>query len=152
MRINKLVLPIFSIVLLFATACSDDEPIVMENIVGTWSEQYPSGLQTEGFVTWDFSNLGALTIRVYDAFAGDNSNTYDYILSEEQKSITIAGDIKNSNGIMVHDTFAVYDVVKLTKQELRIKQSWVNTSYDELAPDEKNSFLLGGWKDVSFKR
>ena len=109
-------------------------------------------MQTEGFVTWDFSNLGALTIRVYDTFAGDNSNTYDYILSEEQKSITIAGDIKNSNGIMVHDTFAVYDVVKLTKQELRIKQSWVNTSYDELAPDEKNSFLLGGWKDVSFKR
>lgn len=153
MRINKLVLPVLSIVFLFVTACSDDDdPIVMENIVGTWSEQYPSGLQTEGFVTWDFSDLGSLTIRNYDAFAGDHTNTYDYTISEEQKTITIAGDVKNSNGMMVHDKFAVYDVVKLTNHELRIKQSWVNTTYDDIDQDDKNSFLLVGWKEVSFKR
>lgn len=54
--------------------------------------------------------------------------------------------------MMVHDTFAVYDVVKLTNHELRIKQSWVNMTYDDIDHDDKNSFLLGGWKEVSFKR
>lgn len=41
---------------LIMTACSnDDEPIVIDNIVGTWHVQYPAGLQTE-----DLSN-GLLT-------------------------------------------------------------------------------------------
>lgn len=66
--------------------------------------------------------------------------------------MTISGYITNSEDELVHDKFAVYDVVKLTKKELRIKQSWVNTDYDNLEPENKNAFLLGGYKDVIFKK
>lgn len=150
---NKLIIPFMFIVYLFTTACSkDDEPLAFNNIVGSWTKQYPEGVQTEGFIEWTFFNTGELNIRVYDVFAGDSSTEYEYDLSEENKSITISGNITNSEGELVHDKFAVYDIIKLTKKELRIKQSWVNTTYDNLEPENKNSFLLGGYKDVIFKK
>ncbi len=140
------------VVCLSLSACSDDEPVVLDNIVGGWVLKYPAGLQTEGFVEWNFTSSNELDIRVYDVFSGDISSKYDYKLSEEKKSLTISGNIKNMEGEVAYDTFAVYDVVKLTKKELRIKQSWVNTSYEDLAPEDKNVFLLGGYKEESFKR
>lgn len=150
---NKLFIPFLFISCLFMTACSDeDEPVVLDNIVGTWTKQYPEGLQTEGFIEWIFNPSGELDIRVHDVMAGDTSTKYDYALSEENKSITISGNIKNSEGKLVYDKFAVYSVVKLTKKELRISQSWVNTDYDNLEPENKNAFLLGGYKDVVFKK
>lgn len=150
---NKLIIPFLFITCLFMTACNDeDEPVVLDNIVGTWTKQYPEGLQTEGFIEWSFNTSGELAIRVYDVMAGDSSTKYDYVLSEENKSMTISGYITNSEDELVHDKFAVYDVVKLTKKELRIKQSWVNTDYDNLEPENKNAFLLGGYKDVIFKK
>lgn len=150
---NKLLITLFFITCLFITACNDeDEPVVLDNIVGTWTKQYPEGLQTEGFIEWSFNTSGELDIIVYDVMAGDSSTKYDYVLSEENKSMTISGYITNSEDELVHDKFAVYDVVKLTKKELRIKQSWFNTSYDNLEPENKNAFLLGGYKDVIFKK
>ena len=146
-------LPFLFIACLFMTSCSDDnEPLVLNNIEGTWIKQYPEGLQTEGFVEWTFKTTGELDVRVYDAFAGDSSTKYDYVLTAENKSITISGNITNSEGEVVRDKFSVYDVIKLTKKELRIKQSWVNTTYDNLEPENKNPFLLGGFKDVVFKK
>lgn len=150
---NKLLITLLFITCLFMTACNDeDEPVVLDNIVGTWTKQYSEGLQTEGFIEWSFNTSGELDIRVNDVMAGDSSTKYDYVLSEENKSMTISGYITNSEDELVHDKFAVYDVVKLTKKELRIKQSWVNTDYDNLEPENKNAFLLGGYKDVIFKK
>lgn len=150
---NKLLITLLFFASLFMSACgNDNEPVVLDNIVGTWTKQYPEGLQTEGFIEWSFNTSGVLDIRVYDVMAGDSSTQYDYVLSEENKSMTISGYITNSEDELVHDKFAVYDVVKLTKKELRIKQSWVNTDYDNLEPVNKNAFLLGGYKDVIFKK
>ena len=150
---KKLIIPLFFIACLFMASCvNDDDPVVLDNIEGAWTKQYPEGLQTEGFVEWAFKTTGELDIRVYDVFAGDSSTKYDYVFSQENKSITISGDITNSEGQLVNDKFAVYDVIKLTKKELRIKQSWVNTNYDNLTPENKNVFLLGGYKEASFKR
>lgn len=150
---NKLLISFLFISCLFMAACGEDnEPVVLDNIVGTWTKQYPEGLQTEGFIEWSFNTTGELDIRVYDVMAGDSSTKYDYILSEGNNSITISGNIKNSDGEIVHDKFAVYDVVKLTKKELRIKQSWVNPNYDNLEPEDRNAFLLGGYKEVTFKK
>ena len=150
---NRLLMIISITACFFMAACSDDnEPVVLDNIVGTWTKQYPEGLQTEGFIEWSFKTSGELDIRVYDVMAGDSSTKYDYVLSEENKSMTISGYITNSKGEIVHDKFVVYDVVKLTQKELRIKQSWVNKDYDNLEPENKNAFLLGGYKDVLFKR
>lgn len=150
---NKLLITLLFFASLFMSACgNDNEPVVLDNIVGTWTKQYPEGLQTEGFIEWSFNTSGELDIRVYDVMAGDSSTQYDYVLSEENKSMTISGYITNSEDELVHDKFAVYDVVKLTKKELRIKQSWVNTDYDNLEPVNKNAFLLGGYKDVIFKK
>lgn len=137
---------------LLMTACSNDEPVVLENIVGTWDLQYPEGLQTEGFTEWGFESNGTLSIRVCDAFAGDYTSKYTYSISKEDKSITISGDIKNMEGETVNDRFASYEIVKLSKKELRIKQTWVNAKYDDLAPEDKNVFLLGGYKEESFRR
>lgn len=138
---------------LIMTACSnDDEPIVIDNIVGTWHVQYPAGLQTEGFIEWSFNSNGELSIRNYDVFAGDYTSEYVYSISEEDRSITISGDIKNIDGEAITDKFAIYEIVKLSKKELRIKQSWLNTSYDDLAPEDKNDFLLEAYKEVSFRR
>lgn len=136
----------------FMTACSDDEPVVLDNIVGVWNKQYPEGLQTEGFIEWVFTSSEELDIRVYDVFAGDYTFKYDYTLSEKKKSIEISGSIKNSEGETVYDKFAVYDIVKLTRKELQIKQSWVNMNYEDLEPENKNVFLLGSYKEESFKR
>ena len=67
---------------LIMTACSnDDEPIVIDNIVGTWHVQYPAGLQTEGFIEWSFNSNGELSIRNYDVFAGDYTSEYVYSIS-----------------------------------------------------------------------
>ena len=149
----KFLIPFLFIVSLFATSCSaGNEPVVPNNIVGTWTKQYPEGLQTEGFIEWSFQTTGELYIKVYDVFAGDSSTKYDYVLSEENKSITISGHITNAEGELVRDKFAVYDVIKLTKKELRIEQSWVNTTYDNLEPENKNVFLLGGYKEVIFRK
>ena len=101
---------------------------------------------------WTFKTTGEVDVRIYDAFAVDSSTKYDYVLTEENKSITISGNITNSEGVVVRDKFIVYDVIKLTKKELRIKQSWVNTIYDNLEPENKIPFLLGGFKDVVFKK
>lgn len=150
---KKLIIPLLFITCLFVASCvNDDEPVVFDNVGGTWTKQYPKGLQTEGFIEWAFKTTGELYIRVYDVFAGDSSMKYEYVLSEENKSITISGNITNSDGLLVNDKFAVYDVIKLTRKELRIKQSWVNTNYDNLESENKNVFLLGGYKDVIFKR
>lgn len=141
------------IVCLIMTACSnDDEPIVIDNIVGTWHVKYPAGLQTEGFIEWVFTSNGELSIRNYDVFAGDYTSEYVYSISEESKSITISGDIKNAEGETITDKFAIYEIVKLSKKELRIKQSWLNTSFEDLAPEDKNDFLLEAYKEVSFRR
>ena len=150
---NKLIIPLLFIACLFMVSCADDnEPVVLDNIEGTWTKQYPEGLQTEGFIDWSFSTRGELVIRVYDVFAGDSSTKFDYVLSNENKSVTISGYIINSKGELVHDKFAIYDVTKLTNKELRIKQSWVNTNYDNLDTENKNAFLLGGYREVMFKK
>lgn len=150
---NKLIIPLLFIASMLLTACSDDdEPVVVDNIVGTWVKQYPEGLQTEGFIDWVFNTNGELNVKVSDVFAGDSSIKYDYALSDKDKSLTISGYIKNVEGETIHDKFAIYDVVKLTKKELRIKQSWVNTNYDSLEPEDRNAFLLGGYKEVTFKK
>lgn len=150
--ISAIILPLLLIISIAMTSCSDDEPVVTDNIVGTWLLQYPDGLQTEGFIEWSFGSSGELRIQVYDVFSGDSFTTYDYALSEEKKSITISGEITNSKGETVYDTFAIYDIVKLTKTELHLMQSWVNTGYNHLEPENMNAFLLGGYKDASFKR
>lgn len=151
---KKLIILLVFISCLFMASCVNyDEPVVLDNVEGTWTKQYPEGLQTDGFIEWVFKTTGELEIRVYDVFAGDYSSTkFDYVLSDENNSITISGNITNSEGRMVNDKFAVYDVIKLAKKELRIKQSWVNTNYDNLEPENKNVFLLGGYRDVIFKR
>ncbi len=137
---------------LIMTACSKDEPVSVENITGTWDLQYPEGLQTEGYVEWIFNSNGQLLIRSNDVFAGDHTSSYEYSTSEQNKSLTISGEITDSEGNTAHDAFAVYEIVKLSKKELKIKQTWVNTKYDDLAPEDKNAFLLGGYKEESFKR
>lgn len=80
------------------------------------------------------------------------TSEYVYSISEENRSITISGDIKNIDGDATTDKFAIYEIVKLSKKELRIKQSWLNTSYDDLDPEDKNDFLLEAYKEVSFRR
>ena len=149
---KKLIIIFSFIACLIMTACSnDDEPVVLENIVGTWDLQYPEGLQTEGFTEWTFESNGTLSIRVCDAFAGDYTSKYTFSISKENKSLTISGDIKNIDGETVNDRFVVYEIVKLSKKELRIKQTWVNSKYDDLLPEDKNVFLLGGYKEASFR-
>ena len=87
---KNFLIPFLFIACLFMSACSDDnESLVLNNIEGTWIKQYPEGLQTEGFVEWTFKTTGELDVRVYDAFAGDSSTKYDYVLTEENKSIAI---------------------------------------------------------------
>ncbi len=150
---KKTITYLMFIACLIMTACSnDDEPIVIHSVVGTWNVQYPAGLQTEGFTEWSFNTSGELSIRTYDVFAGDHTSTYDYSISEENKSLTISGDIKNAEGETIHDKFAIYEIVKLTKKALRIKQTWLNTGFDDLSPEDKNVFLLGGHKEESFRR
>lgn len=150
--VSAIILPLLFITALVMTSCSDEEPVVPDNIVGTWDLQYPDGLQTEGFIEWSFGSSGELRIQVYDVFSGDSFTSFDYALSEEKKTITISGNIINSAGETVHDTFAVYDIVKLTKSDLHLRQSWVNTGYNHLEPEDMNAFLLGGYKEPSFKR
>lgn len=85
---------------LFMTACRyNDEPVVPDNILGTWTKQHPDGLQTEGFIECSFNSSGVLDIRVSDVIAGDTSIQYDYEISEENKSMTISGFITNSKGL-----------------------------------------------------
>ncbi len=151
-NMKKLSILFLFVACLIMTACSKDEPVTLENIVGAWDLQYPEGLQTEGYVEWEFNSNGQLFIRSYDVFAGDHTSRFDYLISEEKKSLTISGDITDSEGETVHDTFAIYTIDKLSKKELLIKQSWVNTKYEDLAPEYKNVFLLGGYKEESFRR
>lgn len=135
------------------TACSnDDEPVAAQNIVGVWNLQYPEGLQTEGFTEWNFKETGTLEIRVYDVFSGDHTCEYDYELSGEKSTVTISGNLRNQAGETVHDVFAIYEVVKLSKKALSIRQSWVNPGYEDLEPEDKNSFLLGSYKEETFRR
>ncbi len=150
---KKLIVDFLFIACLFMPSCSNEnEPIAFANILGTWTVKYPEGLQTEGFVTWSFNSKGELIIYSCDAFAGDHTSMYDYTISEENNSILISGNLKISDREIIHDTFASYEVVKLSKNELQIKQSWVNDDYADFAPEDKNVFLLGGYKEVSFKR
>lgn len=149
---KKLSIILMCVAGLIITACSKDEPVTVENIVGTWDLQYPEGLQTEGYVEWKFNSNGQLFIRSYDVFAGDHTSGYDFLISEENKSLTISGEITDSEGNTTHDAFAVYEIVKLSKNELQIKQTWVTTKYDDIAPEDKNAFLLGGYKEESFRR
>lgn len=70
---NKLLITLLFITCLFMTACNDeDEPVVLDNIIGTWTKQYHDGLQTEGFIEWSFNTSGELDIRVYDVMSGDS--------------------------------------------------------------------------------
>ncbi len=150
---KNLIIPLIFIACLFMTSCSHgDEPIVLDNIVGCWTLQYPEGLQTEGFVEWTFNSNGELIIQTYDVFSGDYTSMYDYSISEENKSLTISGNINNAEGETIHEKFAIYEIAKLSKKALQIKQSWVNTSFEDLAPEDKNVFLLGGFKGESFNR
>ncbi len=152
---KKFIYPILFIAAIFLSACSDDEPVVTDNVVGSWNLQYPEGLQADGFVDWSFSPTGTLEIKVSSIFSGDHFSQFEYSLSEENKTLTISGDITDAEGHTVRDRFAVYDVVKLTKKELRIKQTWVNTSYtnyDNFPPENQNSFLLGGYQEETFRK
>lgn len=100
---NKLIIPLLFIASMLLAACSDDdEPVVIDNIVGTWVKQYPEGLQTEGFIDWVFNTNGELNVKVSDVFAGDSSIKYDYALSDKDKSLTISGYIKNIEGETIH--------------------------------------------------
>ncbi len=137
---------------LFATACDKEESLPLDQIAGVWCKQEPAGLQTEGFVTWSFDEYGVLEVRVYDVFSGDHVNPYEYRLFEDHRSLAVLGDIRNADGVVVRDTLVLYEVVKLTKNRMRLRRTWVNTAYDGLAPEEKNTFLLDGYTDVSFKR
>ncbi len=150
---KKLIMLFLFVACLFVAGCShDDEPVVAENVVGTWILQYPEGLQTEGFVEWEFNSSGELLIRTYDVFAGDHSSKYDFSISEENRSLTISGEIVMAEGETIQDTFAIYEIVKISKKEMRIRQKWMNSKYDDLKPEDKNAFLLGGYKEESFKR
>ncbi len=150
---KRLIIPFLFVACLFMTACSnDDEPVVPESIIGSWDEQYPPDLQTDGFIRWNFNLDGSLIVTSVSVWTGDIHSEFDYTISEDDKTLTIGGEIKNAEGEMVRDNFVVYDVVKLTKDEMQLHQTWVNTAYDDLAPEDKNSFLLGSWKDVTFTR
>lgn len=148
---KKFALPFLALFCMLMSACNDNE-IYGEKLVGTWLKQYPAGLQTEGFVDWNFSSGGVLTVEVYDVFAGDDTSTYMYAYSDENKTFTVSGDLILSDGSKIHDDFAIYSIQKLTDKDLQIKQTWLNPKYDNLEATLKNSFLLGSYKDVKFKR
>lgn len=150
---NRLIIPFLFVACLFVTACSnDDEPVVLDSIVGTWVEQYPPNFISDGFITWTFGQDGSMIVTSVSIWAEDANTAFDYTLSAPDKTLTIGGDIKNAEGETVHDNFVAYDIVKLTKDEMTLHRSWINTAYDDLAPEDKNSFLLGSWQDVTFTR
>ena len=78
-------------ILLVAGLCGCDDwiddwkaSIDVANLSGTWQKEYPKDVQTEGFVTWTFTEgghpflNGVLTIHVSDVFAGDSDVRYYY--------------------------------------------------------------------------
>lgn len=148
--LKKLLLPFILLSCLLLTSCSDDEPITPASLIGSWSKQYPEGLQTEGGVIWQFVGDGELFVNVYDAFAGDFVYSVGYTLQPDAKTLTIEGTNIENDG---PEKLAEYKIVKLTDKELKLKRTWHNdrylTGYD---PTTLNPFQLGGFEEITLRR
>ena len=133
------------------TGCKDDDqPVTMENVVGSWVIQHPAGVQTEGFVTWTFKPDGRLIISVCDVFAGDSESEYFYELFEHDKSIHVSGFVTEPDEEVSKCAFADFYVTSLKSNELRLNRYWLNEGPDWVT--ESNPFRFPDRENINFAR
>lgn len=123
---KNIILILIAVLSLTSCAMGGDDPQIQADITGVWEEQYPEGLQTEGFVEWVFSKDGKLDIRIYDVFAGDTQLQYQYELWIEGNSVNVFGYVDNGEQGNERISFASFDIARLTNEELHLKCVWYN--------------------------
>ena len=90
------------------------EKIDMNNLEGTWTEQYdPSVFAMDGSVTYTFDGKNGYQLHVYDALSGESHDYNGHYAIDLINKGTIT-----LNTEMSDDSNVTYKIVKLTSKEM----------------------------------
>lgn len=107
------------------SSCSNNEDITVDNIVGTWTEDYGAypSYSPDGGATYTFNADGTVNIHYYDTKAGSNDVNTTYSLGKNDEDVIY---INYPNVAEDHKSFKI---VKLKSNDMEWQR--VGTTFSE---------------------